>query len=735
MTTTARPDFVPPAPGPRSADPASPTRDTRAALASHATADAVGDAAAPGTRARWERPALGALLLLTAVLYLWDLSASGYANQFYAAAAQAGSVSWKAWLFGASDAGASITVDKPPASLWVMGLSVRVFGLSSWAVLAPQALMGVGTVGVLYASVRRRFSAGAALVAGAVLALTPVAALMFRFDNPDALLVLLLTASVWATMRAIDGPRTTRWMVLAGALVGLAFLTKQLQAFLVLPGIAVAFLWAAPVSFAKRLRDGLLAVLAMVVAGGWWVALVELLPASARPYIGGSQDNSFLELTFGYNGLGRLSGDEVGSVGGGGANAGGNWGATGITRMFGSEMGGQVAWLIPAALVLGVAALALLARARRTDARRAEVVVWLGWLLVTGLTFSFMAGIFHAYYTVALAPAIGALVGIGSWLLWQRRASLWALGTLAGVTLLTAIWSFTLLGRSSQWLPWLRWIVLSAGIAAAVLLLVAFAGGAAVARAGAAVALVAGLLGPAAYTVHTVSTAHTGSIPSAGPTVSGGFGGGFGGGPGGGFGGGFGGGGMPQGAPGGQNGQQGQGGFGGAPGGQPGTGQNGQTENGAGGFGGRGGGTGGGTGGGGMGGLLDGASVSTELRTLLEQDADRYTWVAATVGSQNAASYQLATQESVMPIGGFNGSDPSPTLAQFQAWVAEGRIHYFVGGGGLGQSSGGANVGSQIQAWVAASYTAQTVGGVTVYDLTQPSSTSSSTDTSSTSAT
>ncbi|MBU4335564.1 MAG: glycosyltransferase family 39 protein, partial [Actinobacteria bacterium] len=353
-------------------------------------------------RPRWEVPAFIALLVVTAGLYLWNLSSSGYANSFYSAAVQAGSTSWSAFLWGASDAGGSITVDKPPASLWVMALSVRIFGLSSWAILVPQALMGVGTVALLYRTVRRRFTAGAALLAGATLALTPVAALMFRFNNPDALLVLLLTASVWATMRAIEGPRTTRWMVLAGGFIGFAFLTKQLQAFLVLPGLAAAYLWAGQLPLVKRIRDGLLAVGAMVLAGGWWVALVELWPEDSRPYIGGSTNNSFLELTFGYNGLGRITGDETGSVGGG--TGSGSWGSTGITRLFSSEIGGQIAWLIPAALVLGAVAFWLVRRAPRTDARRAQIVVWGAWLLVTGLVFSFMAGIFHAYYTVALAP-------------------------------------------------------------------------------------------------------------------------------------------------------------------------------------------------------------------------------------------------------------------------------------------------------------------------------------------
>src|SRR3954469_16559710 len=216
---------------------------------------------------RWVRPGLIGLLLATAVLYLWGLGASGWANAFYSAAVQAGSASWKAFFFGASDAAASITVDKPPASLWVMALSVRAFGLSSWSILVPQALMGVATVGILWATVRRRFGPGAALLAGAPLALTPVAALMFRFNNPDALLVLLLTAAAWAVLRGVEDGRT-RWMMLAGALVGLGFLTKQLQAFLVLPAFGAAWLLAAPVGVGRRLRDGLLAVGAMVAAAG-----------------------------------------------------------------------------------------------------------------------------------------------------------------------------------------------------------------------------------------------------------------------------------------------------------------------------------------------------------------------------------------------------------------------------------------------------------------------------------
>jgi len=656
-------------------------------------------------RTRWERPTLAGLLLVTAVLYLWDLSASGWANSFYSAAAQAGSKSWTAFLYGASDAAGSITVDKPPASLWIMALSVRMFGLSSWSILVPQALMGVATVATLYASIRRRFSPQAALLAGAVLALTPVAALMFRFNNPDALLVLLLTLAAYATLRAVENGRT-RWMLLAGALVGLGFLTKQLQAFLVLPGFAVAFLIAAPVSWGRRIRGGLLAVGAMVLAAGWWVAVVELVPASMRPYIGGSQANSFLELTFGYNGLGRLTGSETGSVGGGGGG-GGFSSQSGIGRMFASETGGQIAWLIPAALLFFVTALWLRRRAVRTDAPRAALIVWGSWLVVTLLTFSLMAGIFHAYYTVALAPAIAALVGIGTALLWERRAELWSLAVLAGVTLATSGWAFVLLGRSTDWLPWLRWAVLAAGLLGVVGLLAGHWVGARVLTAFAVVAILASLAGPTAYTLQTVATAHTGSIVTAGPTVAGGMGG------------------MPGGArsamPGGKGGLGGtQGAPGVAPtrpggtGAMPGTPPTGGTAPG---------GTAPGAatgGGGGMGGLLNGSKVGEKITTLLLKDADSYTWVAATVGANNASSYQLATEKSVMPIGGFNGSDPSPTLAQFKAHVVAGKIHYFIGGGGIGQSSGGSNASSEISAWVKATFTAQTVSGVTLYDLTQP---------------
>ena len=638
---------------------------------------------------RWARPAFLGLLVATALLYLWGLGASGWANSFYSAAVQAGSESWKAFFFGSSDAANAITVDKPPLSLWPMALSVRLFGLSSWSILVPQALMGVATVGLLHHLVRRTTgSAAAGLLAGLVMALTPVAVLMFRFNNPDALLTLLMVGSAAATLRGIESTRLprgvghpVRWLALGGALVGLAFLTKMLQAFLVLPALALAYLLLAQTSWGRRVGHLLVAFGSMLLAGGWWIAIVELWPASSRPYIGGSQNNSILELTLGYNGLGRLSGNETGSVGGGGTGGGGNWGTTGLLRLFNSEIGGQIAWLLPAALLLGATALWF---ARRRVELKAALVLWLTWLLVTGLTFSFMAGIFHAYYTVALAPAVAALVGIGAWVLWQHRSSLLATGALSFTVALTSVLGWYLLDRSTDYLPWLKWAVVVLGLLSALALSAAGHLPRRLALAAAGVAVVASLAGPAAYAVSTAATPHTGSIPTAGPTVAGGRGG-------------------PGGMPGGAN--------GGGPGGQLGTppggtgtattpGTAGTTTRGT---------------GGGMGGLLNGSTPTAALTTLLQTDADSYTWTAATIGANNASGYQLATQKPVMAIGGFNGSDPSPTLAQFQQYVADGQIHYFIASGGMGGPGGTGS--TSITSWVEANFTATTVGGVTLYDL------------------
>ncbi len=629
----------------------------------------------PG-RVRWEYVALAALLLGTAIAYLCNLSANGWANAFYAAAAQAGSVSWKAFLFGSSDGGNSITVDKTPASLWPMALSIRLFGLNSWSLLLPQVLMGVGAVALVWATVRRTFGGAAGLLAGLTLALTPVAALMFRFDNPDALLVLMMAAAAWAMTRAVEDGRT-RWLVLCGLFVGLGFLAKQLQVMLVVPALALTYLIAGPPRLGKRVPQLLAAGLGVLIGAGWWVLIAELWPTDSRPYFGGSPHNSILELTLGYNGLGRLNGDEFNGGGPGGhpPRGGGGWFSegTGITRLFQPSQGGQIAWLIPAALILCVAGIILCGKAVRTDRRRAGFLLWGGWLLVTGLVFSFMKGIFHQYYTVALSPALAALFGAGAITLWHNRDKRWIRATAALAMALTTATAWLLLSRTPAFLPWLRWTILIAGVTTTLAILLPTPRRVAVATA--ATALTVSLAGPLAYTVETLAISHAGPIPMAGPKVPMHFGG-----PG-----------MPPGpAPGGPNGV----------GGQPDS--------------------SGRLGPGGAAGFMMGERPDERVVRLLEEGGDGYTWVAATVGSMSAAPFQLATQLPVMPVGGFSGHDPSPSLERFQQYVREGRIHYFIAGrdrgpGGRDEESDAA----RITAWVEAEFTMRDLDGVRVYDLTR----------------
>jgi 4-amino-4-deoxy-L-arabinose transferase-like glycosyltransferase len=683
------------------------------------------------TDARWVRPSLLGLLLGTAVLYLWGLGRSGYANDYYSAAVQAGATSWKAFFFGSFDSSNYITVDKTPAALWVMELSGRLFGVNSWSILAPQAIEGVLAVGLLYAAVRRVSGPAAGLLAGAVLACTPVATLMFRFNNPDALLALLLVLGGYATLRAVQTGRTA-WLLLAGSAVGVGFLAKMLQALLVLPALGLTYLIAGPPRLRRRIVQLAAGLAALVGSAGWWVAIVELMPASARPYIGGSRDNSILELTLGYNGLGRLTGDEIGSGGGPAGGAGGDiafggggfGGPAGWNRLFSAEMGGQASWLLPTALIALVAGLWLAGRRPRTDQRRAGYLLWGGSLLVTAAVFSYMRGIFHPYYLIALAPPIGALVGTAAVELWQRRRERLPRVLLAGMVGAAAVWSAVLLNRSPDWNPWLRPLILAAGAAAVLGLLVGplarprlrFAGPRlrrAAAPGVAGIGLVAALAGPLAYSLSTSATAYTGAVPSAGPAAAGAFG------PAGGpFGGRL---------PGGPNaaGPQGAGGLPGGgdlpnqgqfPGGQLPGGQfpGGQLP-----------------GGPGEGGPRGSTPVDSKLVDLLRAGGDGYTWTAAAVGAMAAAPLQLASGEPIMALGGFSGSDPATTLAEFQRLVAAGKVHYFLadrGFGGFGADAGGraggqggpfgaSSAAGEISTWVAENFTAEKVGDTTVYDL------------------
>lgn len=477
-----------------------------------------------------ERLALPSLAGLAAALYLVNLTVSGFANTYYALAAQAASQSWTALFFGSLDASSFITLDKPPLAILPMALSVRLLGLSSFSILLPEALLGVGTVVVLYLAVRRSFGAPAAFLAGLIAAVTPVAVLIFRYDNPDALLTFLLVGAAYALTRGLEAGRL-RWALLAAVLVGFGFLTKYLQAYLVLPAFALTWLLCAPVSRRRRMLGLGASLVAVLIASGWWVAIVELLPASARPYIGGSTNNSVLDLIFGYDGLGRIFG---GSANGGGAGAPGGGpvgagpgasfsGLPGLLRLFNEQMAGQIAWLLPAALIGLAVGLVLYRTAGRTDRRLAGYVLWGGWLAGHAVVFSLMSGIIHAYYTVVLVPAIAALAGAAAWDLWRRRdTSAAARLVLAAGVVASGVAALLILERTPAFAPGLGFGILAIAAASAVVLaLPTIHLDPRVARAASVVALVALLAGPAAYAGATIVRAHSGGDALAGPSGDG----------------------------------------------------------------------------------------------------------------------------------------------------------------------------------------------------------------------
>jgi 4-amino-4-deoxy-L-arabinose transferase-like glycosyltransferase len=635
----------------------------------------------------WALPALAGVTALAAVLYLLDLTVSGYANTYYALAAQAASQSWSAWFFGSLDASNFITLDKPPLATMVMGLSVRLFDLSSWSILLPQALMGVGTVAVLFVVVRRSFGTVAATIAGAVMALTPAAVLIFRFDNPDALLTLLLVMAAWALLRALDAGRL-RWLALAGTLVGLGFMTKFLQAWLVLPVFAIVWAVAAPGGWRRRIAGLIVAAGAVTIASLAWPVAVELIPAASRPYIGGSTGNSVFDLVLGYDGLGRILGG-VGNSGGGasgGAGGMGFVGETGILRMFNSQFGGQVAWFIPYALVALASGLWLRRRAGRRDGRLVGYLLWGGWLVVHVLVFSFMSGVIHSYYVVALAPAVAALVGAGTVELWRLRAQDRVAGVvLAGTILASGAWAWALLERTPDFVPGLGVAILAITAAASLVVALPIAGRRRLATVAATVALAALLAGPAAYAAQTMATAHSGGDAAAGPSTSSGIAGGPGGLA------------RTDGAvaavPGGT-----------ADGAPPAAGTMAAS-----------GGPGGASGDGGTG----GSSADATLIAYLAEHAGSARWIVAVSGSGTAATIQLASGLPVMAMGGFNGSDAAPTLEQLQAYVASGELRYvLLGGGGGGGGGPSSSSTSGRDAWVASACTVVDTGATsgTLYD-------------------
>jgi 4-amino-4-deoxy-L-arabinose transferase-like glycosyltransferase len=651
----------------------------------------------------WSRPALWAVTLLAGALTLWGLTRNGYANTYYAEAAQAASRSWKAWLTNSVDTSGLVSLDKGPLSNMLMGLSGRLFGFSSFTMLLPEALCGIASVLLLHDIVRRTLGHRAALLAALMLALTPIFVAMSRFNNPDPLLVLCEIGAAWALVRALESGRT-RHLLLCGLLVGLAFNVKMLAAYLIVPGLALAFVIAGQSSLRRRLAQLAAGGIAMVAVSFAWYGTMMLVPTADRPFVGDTTDNSWLSLIFGANGLSRVSGSGAAGVGGagvGGAGVGGApgqgatfGGAAGLTRLFNPIVGGQISWLLPLALLGLLLGLWSTRRAPRTDPTRSAYILWGGWGLVSWAIFSFSEGIFHPYYTTALAPAVAVLAAGGLVLLWDRArgSAAWA-AVLAAAALGSAVWASVLLARASGFVAWLAplAIVLAALAGGALLLarvearrrprtrsvrgLLPFA---------AIAGLLAVLAGPASYAIATVGDTLSGGNPLAGPATANA---GFAGAPGGGFGGG---------APGGAG--LGRVGPGGAGLGRGGPASAGLGANGAGGpppgFAAAGAGfPGGGPGRAGTaptaGGRPGGVGVSSAVVKYLESHQGTARYMVAAVGSSTAGAIALESGRNVIDMGGFMGADPAPTLAQIEHLIDTGQLHYILLGGQGGAPGGG----------------------------------------------
>jgi 4-amino-4-deoxy-L-arabinose transferase-like glycosyltransferase len=626
-------------------------------------------------------PELGALLLLAGVLNLWALDRNGWANQYYSAAVRSMSTSWHNFLYDSFDPSGLMTVDKPPLALWVQALSARVFGFHSWSILVPQALMGVATVALVYDLTRRLWGRTAGFVAGLVLAVTPITVAIARHNNPDALLALCCVGALWCLVRALQDGRT-RWIVLSGVCVGLGFETKMGAALLVVPAIVAAWLWIAPRGRLTAVRQLLAGGAAMVVVGGAWPLLMMLTPASSRPWISGTSDNSIISLILNYNGLGRLDGQAGGpggNMGAGGPGGGTTFGgASGPLRLLNEGLGGQAGWLLGFALV-AIVALALATRLRRADARTGWLVAAGGTFLTIAVAFSFAQGIFHPYYVAQLAPFTAVLVGAGSgWFLSGHRAA----GIGAAVALAAGVATELLvLHDIPGQLTWLPTVLLVAGAVTAVALVAVRGPLRAAALAGALGLL---LLAPASWAVQTLGHATEGTFPAGGPAQTG-----LGGGPGRGAGG-PGAGGPGAGGPG--------GGFGAPPGAgtrpaAPPAGTGGR-------FGGAPGGAGAGGAGGGMGGGFGGDTAGL---TQAVAYARQHGGGAIAVSSQSgAAASIISSGANVAGIGGFSGRESQVTTKWLADAVRSGRVRWVLAGDSAGFGGNDGRVGSsQVMAAVA----------------------------------
>ncbi len=632
----------------------------------------------------WQRVALAGILLVAAAFNFWQLSTVGYGNTYYAAAVKSMAQNFHAFFFNSFDSIGFVTIDKPPLGFWIQVLSVKIFGFSGLALMLPQALAGVLSVAVLYRLVARVAGPAAGLLAGLVLATTPVTVAASRNNIIDGTLVLFMLLGAGAMMTAVETGRL-RWLLLAAVLVGLGFNIKTLEAYLAVPAFGLYYLVAARVPFGTRVLFLLVGTVVLVAVSLSWITAVDATPASQRPWVGSTQSNSELDLTFGYNGLGRLTGNvnrgggaraadesaqagthlgDEGAVAGRAGATGGGTAADAATqngftrgesgnpsplRLFNSALGGQTSWLLPLAII-GFLATAIRKRARfPLDPTQGTLILFGLWLL-TGAAFFSVAGFFHQYYMVTIAPPLAALVGIGAVSLWHDyRARSWRGWILPFSLLVTAGVQAYLLTSYPDWSTWLTPLVIGLSVIGAALLVVGWLrprlalnlgiGGAVLGALGL-------LAAPTVWAADTVSRGDGGLTPSAGPAAAGG---------GGAFGGGF------------------AGGRGGV---------NNAARRFFGDFAGRAGGRGGGFGG--------TATVDQKTLNFLASHQGKTRYLLAVTSAMNGSPYILATGKPVMALGGFSGGDPAIDAAGIAKDVANDTVRYFMLQGGRDGSGGAA---------------------------------------------
>ncbi|WP_407709784.1 ArnT family glycosyltransferase [Arthrobacter nitrophenolicus] len=585
------------------------------------------------------------------------MGVNGWANAYYSAAVMSGAEDWTAFFYGSSDPGNAITVDKPPLSIWVMALSARLFGLNSWSILLPQAFMGVLTAFLLYISVRKRFGAAAGLLAATLMAVTPVSTVMFRYNNPDALLVLIMVGIALSVLKAIDAKRPV-WLILAGVLVGAGFLTKQLQICLVIPALVATYLAFAQEAWLRRLLHLTLAGLAAMGIGGSWLLAVQLTDPSSRPFIGGSRGNSSLELALGYNGLGRLTGEDATRTLSGSAARLAENPEPGITRFLQPQFSGQFGWFIPFAVAGLILTVVYICTRRGATSKNALLLFSSVWLVSACGVVAYMSGILHPYYSLTAVPPLSILAAITILYLAHRSNILRFRLALAFTFASSLLLAFITASRSVQEFPGLPLLIACTG-GIILALQVLPPPNITMRKISVGFLLAAILIVPLLWSVNTVINPHVGAGVIAGPSIFG----------------------IrsdhpnrvdwPVDLP-------------------PGVAV-----------------------------LVYGDEAPPGIVEQLEDAPESLTWPAATVGAQTAANLQLASQRSVLPIGGWDGTDPYPTLSVFQQWVAEGRVGALLIGNLPTLTQEGQGESAKIVKWVRETHRADRVDGMESYDLTQ----------------